>query len=375
MKKIIIPLLIILGVMGAYYWVTVRPSDSSVLRSPVVLPKVTVSVKPTAPPASQLNKAIFFPSWAGLDKADLSSYDRVYYFSATADESGIKEISKVEKELQSVAFLFPQKEKYLTLKMTDSESNFSVLKNPAIEEKIRREAIRLLKNYRFKGVLIDLELFSIFNDDIKTQISDFVYNFYTEAKKENLQTLVVLYGDVFFRKRPYDVKYLGDNSDGILVMAYDFHKANGEPGPNFGLSGKGIWGYDFKTMIADYRAVVPVEKLTVLFGMYGYDWSVDEKRRPIRPAKALSLKEIKSRFIEKCEWKNCLSRRDDASAETEIEYVKDYFDPNPVTNPDKLVSLDYHIIWFEDEQSVAKKVEYLRGQGISQIGYWVYGYF
>jgi len=102
--------------------------------------------------------------------------------------------------------------------------------------------------------------------------------------------------------------------------------------------------------------------------MYGYDWSVDEKKRPIKPARALTLSELRKNFIEKCEWKDCIVKRDDTSAEMEVNYVES------VKSGDEYV-MNLHIVWFEDEESVRRKTEYLNSKGIGSIAYWAYGYF
>lgn len=165
---------------------------------------------------------------------------------------------------------------------------------------------------------------------------------------------MTIYGDTFYRKRPYDIKSIGSSLDELMIMAYDFSKSYGEPGPNFPHEGQEQYGYDLKTMIEDFANLVPREKLTVIFGMYGYDWTVDDKERPLKQAQALSFNEIKKKYPENCS--NCTTSRDELAQET------------------KIVAGD-HVIWFEDSTSAQKKQEYLKSQGIGNFAYWAYGYF
>ncbi|MBI4226036.1 hypothetical protein HY612_02885, partial [Candidatus Roizmanbacteria bacterium] len=102
-----------------------------------------------------------------------------------------------------------------------------------------------------------------------------------------------------------------------------------------------------------------------------YDWLVDEKKRPFSQAKALTLNQIREKFLQKCEFKNCVIKRDKYSHETEINYIIS----SPTPDEQLIYRIDYHIVWFEDEESVKSKTEYLTEKGISSISYWAHGYF
>lgn len=319
---------------------------------------------------------LFVSYWSLVAGDQLQNYDNLIYFGITANLNGVQKGETGYINIPKFMTLgTPAQKKYLTLRLIDSNTNFDILKDVKIQKKIISETIAIAKENKFDGVVLDLELFSIFNDDIKDQISSFDKVFYTAVKEANLSYFFTVYGDVFYRKRPYDLKFIGENSDGIYVMAYDLHKSQGEPGPNFPLSGRDKYGYDLKLMIEDFKAVVPPDKLTVIFGLFGYDWTVDEKKRPVKPGRALNLKDMTSSFVDKCEWKNCFANRDPLSGEMEVNYVTDYFDPDPTTNPDKLYGIIYHDVWFEDMKSTETKKGFLKEQGITNFGYWVYGYF
>jgi spore germination protein YaaH len=184
---------------------------------------------------------------------------------------------------------------------------------------------------------------------------------------------MLIYGDFQYRNRPYDLKILGKIADKILLMAYDFHKSGGEPGPNFPFDSGSQhspslrarpsninYGYDFKTMISDVLSVVPKEKIEVVFGMYGYDWTLNEQGTPLKGAKALSLNEIRALI-----------------SNDKFQIVNQ----SQITNS-KEKSIDYtdsegqkHIVWYEDEESADIKIKYLQGQGISQVSFWALSYF
>ncbi len=321
-------------------------------------------------------RSIFVPYWSLTNLNGLSSYNRIIYFGLTSTTDGINTqdqgytaLGKLFKEIPS------GKDVYVTLLFHDSDTTKLILEDQKVQRKVINDTINIVNQYKLRGVVLDVEINNIVDIAAKDKISNFVQLFYTSLKTNNSVLLLTLYGDLFYRKRPYDVSALAKYSDEIMVMAYDFHKAGGEPGPNFPLSGRDNYGYDFQEMVGDFLQFVPPQKLSVIFGMFGYEWEVDAKRRPLKPAKALSYLDIKKQFLDSCTWKDCLARRDDQSAETEIDYVTDYTDPDPLTNPDHLITPLSHVIWFEDQESVNKKIEYLKSNAIGSVAYWVWGYF
>lgn len=341
---------------------------------PTVIEKRKTEV---VPPISQQptlsykkSRSIFVPYWS-LDRGPIAvnTYDKIYYFGITVGND-----SRVSKEagfqkLDTFVYSIPQgKQTYLVLRMTDSETNSTILEKSDSWPDLAKETIDIVKKYKFNGLALDLESSNILDSGMIDKINRFVELFSSESKKENLSFSFILYGDVFYRKRPFDVSRISALSDELLVMVYDFHKSYGEPGPNFPQDGRASYGYDLKMMTEDFLKIVPPEKLTVIFGMYGYDWSVDEKKRPLKQARALTLNELRSSFIEKCEWKECIVKRDDTSAETEVNYVES------VQSGDEYI-MNLHVVWFEDEESVRRKTEYLNSKGIGSVAYWAYGYF
>ncbi len=308
------------------------------------------------------SRSIFIPYWdIPADAIDANSYDSVIYFGIAAGESGIDTKDAGYKRLQTFSDAGWKRKTYLTLRMLNDDINTLILNDPEKQKILIKEVAAIAQKYSFDGIVLDLEVFSIFDDRIKNQINTFVQRFYTDLKQEKIQLFMTLYGDLFYRKRPYDLQFIAKNTDGIIIMAYDFHKSRGEPGPNFPFAGKDLYTYDFQTMINDFLYYTSAEKITVVFGMYGYDWIVDEQKRPIKPAKAISLNEITKKFIQSCQWKNCVVQRNDKAKETEINYI-DEFD-------------NFHIIWFEDEESAKAKSDYAGSLGVGNIGFWAWGYF
>ncbi|MEX1052764.1 MAG: glycosyl hydrolase family 18 protein [Patescibacteria group bacterium] len=301
------------------------------------------------PYVGEINKSVFVPYWSLALNDGLNTYDRLIYFGILGTVDGINTDESGYINLQKfLSISSKQSEKYLTVRMTNTQENLLILKNKDSMAQIIDVSINIANQYGFSGLVLDLEISVLFGDEVINQISTFSNDFYRKSKENNLNYSIAIYGDLFYRGRPYDLATLAKNSDEIMIMAYDFHKSIGEPGPNFPLNGREIYGYDMEMLMDDFLQYVGPKKITVIFGMYGYDWIVDEQERPIKAAQVLTLNQIRSKHSNDCNEERC-------------EFVDD---------ADRR-----HVIWFENEESVAKKIEYLKSRGIGSFAYWAAGYF
>lgn len=272
----------------------------------------TNSEKPKKTTASLIEKkSIFVPDWTLGEKIMSDNvYDRRIYFGSETKQ--------------------PENILWVTYKVNSVEElNQLTIKDSTVE-----------------GIVLDLEISGLATEDLINQINRGVEKLYIQVKEKNLKLALALYGDLFYRQRPYDLKTLNQFSDEIMVMAYDFHKSYGEPGANFPYQ-------EFKKMIDDYLDFIPAEKLTIIFGMYGYDWTLKDGK-PLKAAEALTLNQIKTKFSEG-------TTTDPVSKEKNINYKgEDGYD---------------HVIFFEDEESAQVKTDYLKEKGIGSIAYWAWSYF
>lgn len=373
MKKIVIILLFVIGGFLGFHIGNIYKKQN---RTPEIKEKKLNPKKKQIKKVVISSKSIFIPYWS-LDgeTLDLSQYDEAIYFGISANYQGINKEEIGYRSLPAFTKVSAGKKKFITLRMIDDDVNNFILENKDIQKKIILETLEIVEQNSLDGIVLDLEISFNLNRDLTGQINDFVQQFYSETSKDYREFYVTIYGDTFYRKRPFDLAVLTKNSDKIMVMAYDFHKSRGEPGPNFPYDSGAKYQYSFKNMLSDFLRFVPKEKLTVVFGMFGYDWLVDEKKRPITQAKALSLNEIRNKFLDSqkknCTWKDCLARRDNLSKEMEINYIISSITPDD----QKMYRIDYHIVWFEDDESAKIKTEYLQEQGIGSISYWAHGYF
>lgn len=338
-------------------------SRESVPGPEVLSDKDKSATSQTVTPVSvQATESVFIPHWTLQSEQPLSHYAEAYYFGVIANEQGIDRdeigYSRIKKFLAKTEQVDKQ---MLVVSMVDKEVNSEVLKNPEAQALIAKEAVQIATEYGFDGIVLDFEISSISFETVTNRVTTFYTLFSDHVNKTPLAFYVTLYGDTYYRVRAYDIKKIGELSDRVLIMSYDFHKSRGNPGPNFPLNGRDVYGYDFRQMIADFTGDVDPEKIEVIFGMFGYDWEVDEEKKAIGYGSALTTKEVLAGFIDDCKYVECKWERDSVAQEIQVQYTD--------TDDTK------HVIWFEDEESVARKKAYVERNGISKISFWTYSYF
>ncbi len=325
--------------------------------------KEVQTVTPSQTPSlTKHSRSIFVPYWTSKMAVSEKKYDAYYYFGVRPTSKGELE-NEVGLQNLSIVDSIPEKQKKMVLRMLDTSVIEAILQEKSTQETLISQLRSLLAKKSFSGLVLDIEVPYTLQAQKKGQITKLVQQICTEIKSDYKTCEMLIYGDFSYRNRPYDVRALGEVADSILFMAYDFHKAGGEPGPNFPFdrrSPKGEggfdYGYDFKTMIKDVSELVPKEKIEIVFGMYGYDWTLNEQGTPLKSATAFSVNNLKQKIES-----SMLEVKSNTSKEKNIEYI----DPEGLK----------HVIWYEDEESVAIKTKYLQQQGIERVSFWALSYF
>ncbi len=282
----------------------------------------TIQIKP----GKETRTSLFIPYWTLTDEQiGTNGFDSFIYFGIKPDKEGISKTEQEEKNLEQFNEMLPSdSRKLLALRMTETGENLDILSKPLLQQKIIDQTIKIAKDNNMQGIVLDLEISAIPFDSLTKSINKFTSEFYKSAKKARLSLALTFYGDTLYRARPYDVKTLSKNADTIMIMAYDLNKPSGNPGPNFPLKGREKFGYDAIKMTDDFLEFIPPEKISVVFGLFGYDWMVNEKGNGLEEAQALTLSQIKQKFIDPAKqdkFINLVLSRDRDAGESQIQYL------------------------------------------------------
>lgn len=302
-----------------------------------------------------ISESIFVPYWGLNDRLGVSNFDTYYYFGVSFDEKGeIEHEDGFEQIDEFTNALGDTAKKYLVIRMINQDFNKKLISDIKLQEKIMTQSAFIIEQKGFDGAVLDFETSVLGFASIEKTITSFIENFSKKIHSEKKEFYVTLYGDTYYRGRPYDVGAIAKVSDRIIVMAYDFHKARGSGGPNFPFDANSEYPYDFKKMISDFKKDVPVEKIEITFGFFGYDWA----KEGINLAQSYSYGEIKQKFIENCV--NCIDLTDNQSQEGHISYKEGNVE---------------HDVWFETPKSVEIKKKYANQKGITHFSAWAYSYY
>jgi spore germination protein YaaH len=291
--------------------------------------------------------------------------DYIVYFGITANSEELNRVDPGYSNLEEFAGIMKKGDDktLLTLRMLDEDVNTAVLDDSLAQSKIITQTIETAQTYGFDGVVLDFEHSVLPTQKTTDSITSFVSRMSEAVHAEDMVFALTIYGDTFYRARPYDITQIEPLVDGFYIMTYDFHKSYGTPGPNFPLSdgslasdGSKQYGYSLEHLIDDmYSSGVAPDKMTFVFGMYGYDWMVDDQNRPLKPAQAVTLNQARSRY------KPSDVTADSISSENTTSFTDE--------------SGQKHVVWFEDERSAQAKVQFIMTEGISKVGYWAWGYY
>ncbi len=313
---------------------------------------------------------VALPYWINLGRVEGLEGREVFYFGIAFDsagnilkDEGWRKIDAVLKQIDT--------KPYLIVRMVDSKQNAEILSDKNLREKIIEQTLEFTTSSGgFAGVVLNLEFSPIFYNFLQEKINLFVKKFYEDAKDAGVRFELILQADSFYRNRPFDIQFLSSQADYFWLMAYDFSKKDGEPGPNFPLFGKEKFGYDLVSAVEDFSRYIAPEKMGVFFGMYGYEWVVDEEKRPIRRAKALTVRQINERYVVNCKPENCSLTIDPLAKEKEINFVLSEW------SEDLNQYIIYpRIIYFDDQETVEIKKQELKKRGINGFCLWAYGYY
>jgi len=137
-----------------------------------------------------------------------------------------------------------------------------------------------------------------------------------------------------------DLVRIGRHADFVRVMAYDFHHAGSAPGA--------VAPLEELVQVVEYNlSVIPVEKLVIGLPTYGYRWAMGS-------GQSMQYVEIKENIVAL----GAKVHLDEESFSKWSEYSLD--------------GVDY-TVWFDDSQTLAKKVNLIREYGIYQICLWHLG--
>lgn len=139
-----------------------------------------------------------------------------------------------------------------------------------------------LKYHGIKGVNLNFEYVEFTEPETADKYTEFAAYVKRALEKRIPSSKLVIstFADSLTKPRVTKIQELARIADALFIMAYDFHRPSSETaGPVAPIGGAGIQnGYDIMTMLKDYLANSPPNKLILGVPYYGYNWIVEEPK-------------------------------------------------------------------------------------------------
>ena len=312
---------------------------------------------------------LLFPEWLHIVTPDgtLTAYSVDNRPFAVVDKDGVHGVDRENKVAHTIAKAGEDTEIFPLVNNVDPVKNSwlpSVVGDFLSSDAERTHFIQqadefLAKNPSYRGLTLDFESIP---GDAQPGYMALLAALYKDFQPRKLK----LYVKTPVGDPDYDLKYIADHSDGIVLMNYDQHESiSSGPGP---LAAQD-W---FLDNLKNALKVVPKEKLICSLGSYGYDWTT---ALPAAPKKskgggaAAKEKEPKVLGSEILTTQEAWQRAMDADAQIELDpdslNVHFAYDDNDAH--------ERHQVWYLDAVTVLNEMRAARALGIQTFSLWRLG--
>jgi cellulose synthase/poly-beta-1,6-N-acetylglucosamine synthase-like glycosyltransferase/peptidoglycan/xylan/chitin deacetylase (PgdA/CDA1 family)/spore germination protein YaaH len=313
---------------------------------------------------------LLFPEWIHVVTPDgsLTSYSLDNRPFAVVDKDGVNRVDHENRVARTVASaaadttppeIFPLVNNYDPIRNMFLPSIGDFLTNPAARAHFIQQIDQFLAaNPSYRGISLDFE-------EIPSEAQESYMALLTALYQDFQQRKLKLYVNTPVGDDDFDLKYMADHTDGLLLMNYDEHQTGSGPGP--------IASQDwFVDNLKDVLKTVPKEKAICALGSYGYDWTmslppVDPKHPGRVPKnfvpKVLGVQEISTQTA----WQEA------TDAEAQIELDPDSLNGHFAYDDDDAVPHVRHQVWFLDAVTVLNQMRAARALGIETFSLWVLG--
>ena len=329
------------------------------LRAAYYLPDNEASYSSFKEHVSQID--ILFPVWLHVSEPDgnlmgESSDDRQEFRIVDSrggvhDPDDLNKIKNVIAAAKEDTEVFPLLSSFNPQNQSFDPAIGAVVLDAAKRQALRQQIMAFFKGMpQYHGLSLDLENFP---DNAQDAYLDFIQELYADMHARNLK----LYINVEVSTEDDSLKRMAANSDGLVIMNYDEHEVESQPGP---IASQTFFLNNLKRILK----VVPKEKIVCAVGNYGYDWTMsipDPKDKKHPPAKVIDTEDITVQEA----WQ----RASDADADLDLDY--DSLNPHySYIDEDDHVQ---HVVWFLDSVTLLDEMRGARELGIQTFALWALG--
>ena len=216
-----------------------------------------------------------------------------------------------------------------------------ILNDSTLRKKHIQQIIKIAKEVNADGIDIDYE--KIYAED-KNKFSQFIKELSGILHDQNMTLSVTVQQKTEDHQRQgagaIDWHEISKHADQIIIMCYNYSSKTSKPGPICPL----FW---LRDIIKFAKSQIPTEKICIALGLYGYDWSEKD-------CKSVNFRKV----IE-------LVKENSATLFWDSESQSPYFSYSK--------SGLQHEVWFENQESILKKIQLVKRYRIDHVAIWHLG--
>jgi cellulose synthase/poly-beta-1,6-N-acetylglucosamine synthase-like glycosyltransferase/peptidoglycan/xylan/chitin deacetylase (PgdA/CDA1 family)/spore germination protein YaaH len=305
---------------------------------------------------------LLFPQWLHVDAPSMAimgtsqdGHEFPIFEGTTVHDPD--ELSKVERVIQGAkedTEIFPHFNNFNAHTQSFDAKMGEVLKDSSKRQILRQQLKRIFDAYpTYRGLSLDIENL---NDDADAAYLQFIQELYSDLHPRNLR----LYVNVGVSATGDDLKLISANSDGVVLMNYDEHEVESQPGP--------VASQDwFVANLVRALKVVPKEKLICAVGNYGYDWEMSIPDPKARNVKERQPRVVNTEVVDHVP--DAWQRAGDADADLDLDYNSlnphfEYIDEDAHTR---------HVVWFLDGVTLLNELRAAHSLGLQTFALWRLG--
>lgn len=320
----------------------------------------------------------FLPSWNAAKevKVDTSNLTQLIYFGFGVNERGeiIQFGEDGSETLEWVHFKSPYFKKIredakktntkilVAIKSFDNKNIDDLISNPSTSEKFINQLGKLVKENNLDGVNIDFEYFTDSNFPTFKHLNAFFTRLNQTLKSQDPGLIISadFTASAVAADPAYDMVKLGEVIDQIILMGYDYSTtASSQATPVAPLYSSGGEA-SIDRSISSLKGRVPFDKVILAIPFYGYEWqTLNNKFRSqtIPETGALATYDRVTQLINN---RNDIEINWDNKSQTPwISYYQSGANKQ---------------IYYENEQSISKKLNYIKDKKLAGVGIWAIGY-
>jgi cellulose synthase/poly-beta-1,6-N-acetylglucosamine synthase-like glycosyltransferase/peptidoglycan/xylan/chitin deacetylase (PgdA/CDA1 family)/spore germination protein YaaH len=308
---------------------------------------------------------LLFPEWLHVTTPDgnLTALNSSNVPFPVIDKNGVHGVDPENKVAHVITAahedteIFPLVDNYSTTDGVFETNIGQMFLDPAARANFIHQVDQFLAaNTLYRGLTLDF-----LNVPVNSQpgFDLLVQELYADFHPRNLH----LYLNIPVGDDDYNLRFLANNSDGLILMDYDEHQTGTQPGP--------VAGQDwFENNLIAAMKVVPRQKIICSLGNYGYDWAT-----PLPPAPDKHHPHPKSTTPPKILSTTSLSTQEawQEASDSDAQITLDDTSLNPHFAYDDEDAHIQHNVWFLDAVTALNQMRVARALGIQTFALWQLG--